>query len=575
MTIRRALVVGVHPYKSNIFGNVPGAATDANALQQILRDRFGFVVEPHIGALTGDELKAIRAEFLRKSRDAEVVLFYFAGHGLRLDVNTYLVPSGAKIADLLPSDFLVNCLEANQLILDFREHLPQARRLFIFDCCRNNGRRALEKAAGSTSRLTVEGRSVAPNPDELVVHTASLDQEAGDHEAEASTGEQISNGAFVRELLPHLKDTDRRLFIEILSRTRKAVQDKTEGRQVPIIASGDAFDDFYLQLEGSIYKSEDTNFKRIQFAKNIMAIDISPSGHRVAVAYGKERQEGHISVVGSKKRGKTRTTNIKSKVYAVDFAPSGDKIVIGRADGQIGSWAFDSDQEPAFVDAGTSNAAPVNCVEWARKFSWVAAGTSDGFVRLFNAEGWGLIARGRHWSAVWSLSFNKDGEHFVTGSKDGCIRLWHVAAGSVGSDGILELKPVMDPIGLGAAVRCVRFSKNGNMLAAGSEDGIVAIYNFQGTPTEARLSLHHKFKHERRDRTPHRKVLVDNMLEAYKHRTSEADKKLHVLGRTNQKEFLDQNCFVLSLASSAPVRSSAARAAQSRAALAPTFVSGQ
>ena len=76
MSIRRALVIGIHPYKSPFFGNIPGAANDANAISTTLdSDRFLFRVVAHIGECSGRRLRRLREEFVRESSDADVVLF--------------------------------------------------------------------------------------------------------------------------------------------------------------------------------------------------------------------------------------------------------------------------------------------------------------------------------------------------------------------------------------------------------------------------------------------------------------------------------------------------------------------
>jgi caspase domain-containing protein len=94
---RTALVIGNSSYAEGPLANPVNDATDmANILQQM-----GFAVT----LLRDADLRRLRAaiEIFRKElRPGVVGLFYFAGHGLQVKGENYLVPIGAQIAREVP-----------------------------------------------------------------------------------------------------------------------------------------------------------------------------------------------------------------------------------------------------------------------------------------------------------------------------------------------------------------------------------------------------------------------------------------------------------------------------------------
>jgi hypothetical protein len=90
---RIALVIGNSSYAESPLANPVNDATDiANALQQM-----GFAVTPLLNADFRRMRDAIET-FRKQLRPGVVGLFYFAGHGLQVKGENYLVPIGAQIA---------------------------------------------------------------------------------------------------------------------------------------------------------------------------------------------------------------------------------------------------------------------------------------------------------------------------------------------------------------------------------------------------------------------------------------------------------------------------------------------
>jgi hypothetical protein len=89
---------------------------------------------------------------------------------------------------------------------------------------------------------------------------------AYDSHTTETTPDEGGNGAFVHELLAVLKEPDK-LLITCLNEVADAVRKKTNERQIPSIDYGGFFNDFFLQAQTSLYKSEDIYFDVIHFDK--------------------------------------------------------------------------------------------------------------------------------------------------------------------------------------------------------------------------------------------------------------------------------------------------------------------
>lgn len=80
---RRALLVGVNDYR-NPMDNLRGAVSDVNAMESILKVRYGFqdiVRLTDRDATRGQILEALRGLLLTRSEPGDVALVYYSGHG--------------------------------------------------------------------------------------------------------------------------------------------------------------------------------------------------------------------------------------------------------------------------------------------------------------------------------------------------------------------------------------------------------------------------------------------------------------------------------------------------------------
>ena len=127
---RVALVIGISNYQRV---PPPNPARDADAVSALLKKAGFDVVESERDLGITDLRRAIR-KFAETSRDADISVVYYAGHGIEVDGTNYLVPADARLS----SDFDI---EDETVSLDrILKALDPVKRLklVILDACRDN-----------------------------------------------------------------------------------------------------------------------------------------------------------------------------------------------------------------------------------------------------------------------------------------------------------------------------------------------------------------------------------------------------------------------------------------------------
>jgi uncharacterized caspase-like protein len=127
---RLALIVGMSNYV--VAGILPNASRDAEAFKTFLDDQ-GFEADLVLNTNRRGLAEAL-ARFSRKIGPKDVALFYYAGHGMQLHGDNFLVATDARLesefdvpAETMALSEIVNALEKRAKIS-----------LIFLDACRNN-----------------------------------------------------------------------------------------------------------------------------------------------------------------------------------------------------------------------------------------------------------------------------------------------------------------------------------------------------------------------------------------------------------------------------------------------------
>ena len=136
---RVALVVGNDAYQAqSVLAN---AVNDARAVASAL-EGVGFAVTK-VEDANRAQLTSALSDFAGSLRDDDVALFYFAGHGVQVEQENYLIPT--DYAGQTSSALRFNAVSA----VDIEDMLRPARvAMLVFDACRNNPYRGVRGGAG-------------------------------------------------------------------------------------------------------------------------------------------------------------------------------------------------------------------------------------------------------------------------------------------------------------------------------------------------------------------------------------------------------------------------------------------
>lgn len=208
---RNALVIGNATYAVGPLANpVYDAQAVAHSLQQ-----SGFTVDLRTEC-TLEQMQRSLDDFGGRIRKGGVALFYYAGHGIQVHGENFLVPVEANLQGDSEAQF--KCLNAGMVLAKMEDADTQVN-IVILDACRNN-------PFARSFRSAARGLAVMPavNGSMIVYSTAPGEV--------ASDGPGAGNSPFAASLVRHI--TEPGVEVETMFRTVSAeVQQATEGKQVP------------------------------------------------------------------------------------------------------------------------------------------------------------------------------------------------------------------------------------------------------------------------------------------------------------------------------------------------------
>ncbi len=217
---RVALVIGMSKYQQ--VPKLTNPVRDADAMAALFK-KAGFDVVDNERDLGISDLRRVIREFSEVSRDADISVVYYAGHGIEVDGTNYLVPADAKLL----SDFDV---EDETVSLDrVLKALDPVRRLklVILDACRDN-------PFSKTMKRSVASRSIGRGlakieptmSDTLVAYAAKAGAVASDGDGD--------NSPFATALVKYIAEPGLDLRLAF-GRVRDDVLKSTGNRQEPFV----------------------------------------------------------------------------------------------------------------------------------------------------------------------------------------------------------------------------------------------------------------------------------------------------------------------------------------------------
>ena len=223
---RTALIIGNSAYRQSPLTN---PVNDAQAMAARL-EALGFTVTKLENASKGQMSDAIQ-KFGDAIKRGGVGLFYYAGHGLQVQGENFLLPVDANIEDM--NHVAAQGVEAKKVLQEMSNAKNQLN-LVILDACRNNPFAQSASRGISTRPDNTDGRARTDKPGglapmEALVGTLIAFATAPDSVAADGAGK---NGVYTENLLRNLSEPGLKVE-EVFKRTRFAVRQETGGRQVP------------------------------------------------------------------------------------------------------------------------------------------------------------------------------------------------------------------------------------------------------------------------------------------------------------------------------------------------------
>lgn len=210
---RIALVIGNASYASSPLAN---PANDANAMSQVLTGQ-GFTVYLALNVDLKQMDQAVRLFGGELAKGSGVGLFYFAGHGVQVGGDNYLLPIGHNIN--AENDVKYQAVNV-ATVLDQMGQASNGLNIVVLDACRDN---PLPK---SWSRSSTRGLSRINNSPQgtfiaFATEPGNVAQDGGD-----------GNGLFTKHLISAMKTPGRELEL-VFKDVLRGVKSESQGKQVP------------------------------------------------------------------------------------------------------------------------------------------------------------------------------------------------------------------------------------------------------------------------------------------------------------------------------------------------------
>src|SRR6185312_8807735 len=229
---RVALVIGIGNYQN--VAALPNPPHDAAAVAASLRN-LGFDVEEKIDSGYTDLKESIRL-FGQRAQKADAAVVFYAGHGIQVDHENYLIPADADLQR--ERDLLYETVKLDIVMGEVARAGKVG--LVILDACRDNPfvQRVASTLIGrgfSSVKGLAKVVNVPPN-------TAVAMATRGDAIAEDGSGD---HSPYTAAILAHLEVPGLELGLFFRS-VRDTVLKATHGRQEPYFASSIGADPFYF-----------------------------------------------------------------------------------------------------------------------------------------------------------------------------------------------------------------------------------------------------------------------------------------------------------------------------------------
>ncbi|WP_436152914.1 caspase family protein, partial [Bosea sp. LjRoot90] len=277
---RLALVIGNGSYR--FVPPLNNAKNDAESFAEAL-DRLDFSVS--LGTdLNQNSMEDLIRSFEISARSSDVALLYYAGHGIQVYGQNYMIPIDAIIQS---QDQL------QRRAFNLNDHLGvlsnfSGINIIFLDACRDN---PFAKTLSNDTQVNGITRGFLPSGlAAMVAKRGTFIAYATDPNNTAVDGAQERHSPFTEALLQHIEQPELSLS-QIMTRVRKQVKTKTGGRQTPWDQSSLEEDFFFSikNLDNNTADDRPTSFSLLKVDSSnsdSFSADRSPSSNRLSFFVG-------------------------------------------------------------------------------------------------------------------------------------------------------------------------------------------------------------------------------------------------------------------------------------------------
>ena len=288
---RVALVIGNGDYSSAPLKN---PVNDAKSMTKTLT-KLGFQVIEGTN-LTRKQMRSKIREFGNAIKNAEVGLFYYAGHGMQSNGKNYLIPVQANIQ--AEDEIMDESINASS-ILRKMETAGNPINIVVLDACRNN---PFKRSFRSVSRgLTrIEGPKGT-----LIAYATAPGSVAADGDG--------SNGLYTQYLIKYMLEPVP--LEKVFKKVRMAVSDVTHDRQIPWESSSLVGEDFYFNTDRSVTNN---NYSEQPIIQSVL-----PKTGNLII---RSNVNGDQVMINGEPKGSTKLDlELKPGVYVIEVSKKGYK----------------------------------------------------------------------------------------------------------------------------------------------------------------------------------------------------------------------------------------------------------
>jgi WD40 repeat protein len=466
---RVALVIGNGDYRH--VPTLPNPINDARDVAASL-GRLGFAVTEVENADFNAMRVALR-EFGRKARGVEMAVLYFAGHGMEIGGENFLIPIDAELQSDIDAEGEAIGLNSATLAVSGATRLG----LVILDACREN---PFANTMQRTTRQRAVARGLArtePAHNVLVAYAAK-DGTTADDGADR-------NSPFTAALLKNFETPG--LEVNFLFRSvHDDVVQATRGRQTPFVYGQLSKEEIYLSaLEKAPAPADPMSAARARWGGWVLTPDAAHSlpvpalaltvdGRRLASA----SLDMTVKVWDAESGRLLRTLAGHPEPWiSVAFSRDGRRVAAGGAGATVEIWEVETGKKLQSLAQGS---APVTSIAFSLDGRQILAGT-ESVIRIWDlATGQIAHTLEGHTKPVLSVTLSRDSRRIVSAGADNTVRIWDAQT--------FKLLQTLE--GHSAPVVAVALSPDGRTIASASMDKSVRIWDAESGKSERTLGIH-------------------------------------------------------------------------------------